>query len=381
MMRRIKIWFLILFLAAGGWHCKQTYVSPYASPPTGYLVVEGYITGNGPTQFTLSRTIPLPGDSIPPPENDAQVQVEGNDNSVYPLPAQGNGVYSVDTLPLSPAAQYRLRISTANGENYLSDFTPFKTTPGIDSINWIKGADGVNIYVNTHDPNNATRYYQWQYEETWEYHSAEPSVGLYLPNTNPVSVIFRPDSNQIYSCWRGDISTRLLLGSSVKLSQDVIYEQLLSNIPPAAQQLSVLYSILVRQYALTEDGYNFLTLMQKNTESLGSIFDVQPSQLVGNIHCLSNPNEPVIGYISAGTVRQQRIFISNEQVFYWAYSYFCPQKDTLVGLGPGAYEKFFGEMQEVPTVLEQGGWYGNIVTCVDCRAMGGTTTQPSFWPN
>jgi hypothetical protein len=80
------------------------------------------------------------------------------------------------------------------------------------------------------------------------------------------------------------------------------------------QQLSVLYSIFVRQYALTEDGYNFLSLMQSNTESLGTIFDPQPSQLKGNIQCLTNPNEPVVGYVSAGTVQQQRIFISRNQL-------------------------------------------------------------------
>src|ERR1700722_20522421 len=106
MMRRIKIWFLILSLAGGWWHCKQVYVSPYASPPTGYLVVEGYICGNGPTQFTLSRTIPLSGDSSIPMETGAKVQVEGNDNTIYPLTEQSTGIYGIATLALHTAAQY-----------------------------------------------------------------------------------------------------------------------------------------------------------------------------------------------------------------------------------------------------------------------------------
>src|SRR5271170_5995861 len=118
-MRNLKI-FLSLFGACILLStCVQNYVSPYKSPKTGYLVVEGYISGNSVTQYTLSRTIALPGDSAIPAESGAKVQVEGNDNSIYPLVEQAPGVYGSDTLALSTTAQYRLRISTSNGESYL----------------------------------------------------------------------------------------------------------------------------------------------------------------------------------------------------------------------------------------------------------------------
>src|SRR6202012_4889724 len=85
MTKAIKLFLIFLLLGAGLFRCKQNYVSPYVSPHTGYLVVEGYISGNGPTQFTLSRTVPLPGSEGIPLETGAQVQVEGSDSSVYPL--------------------------------------------------------------------------------------------------------------------------------------------------------------------------------------------------------------------------------------------------------------------------------------------------------
>src|ERR1700721_98996 len=151
MKLKLKILLLLSGLAASQWRCVQKYNSPYVSPPTGYLVVEGYITGNGPTQFTLSRTIPLPGDSAIPMETGAKVQVEGNDNTIYPLVQQGNGIYGIDTLSLNPAAQYRLRINTSDGEQYLSDYVPYVATPPIDSISWVYNSAGVNIYANTHD--------------------------------------------------------------------------------------------------------------------------------------------------------------------------------------------------------------------------------------
>ena len=173
-------------------------------------MVEGYISGNSPTQFTLSRTIPLPGDSTIPMVTGATVQVEGNDNTVYPLADQGNGTYS-DSLTLNPTAQYRLRISIPNGESYLSDFVPYKPTPAIDSINWILNSNGVMIYTNTHDPANATRYYQWTYDQTWAYFSAEQSFLLYQSSTEYIAppIPKSPELRMLDECSRSKDTDRL----------------------------------------------------------------------------------------------------------------------------------------------------------------------------
>jgi len=362
--------------------CVQTYVSPYVSPVTGYLVVEGYISGNSLTQFTLSRTIPLPGDSTIPKLTGAAVQVEGNDNTIYPLADLGNGTYS-DSLTLNPTAQYRLRVSIPNGESYLSDFVPYKPTPAIDSVNWIFNSNGVMIYANSHDPANATRYYQWTYDQTWAYYSAEQSALMYQSSTN--SLVARPDSLQNYECWMNVQASDILIGSTAKLLQDVVFEFPLVQIPLNSQPLEIEYSILVKQYALTQDGYNFLSLMKLNTESLGSIFDVQPSVTTGNIHCLTNPNEEVIGYISAGTIQQQRIFINRNQLpVFWDYNFTCLDKDTLFANSAANLRLFFGDGGYVPISIETAPPFrvdANYENCVDCTFQGGTTQKPSFWPN
>jgi hypothetical protein len=362
------------------WACKDKYISPYTSPPTGYLVVEGYISGNARTTFTLSRSIPLPGDSTPPAETHAQVQVEGSDNSIWPLAEQPGGVYT-DSVTLNTQAQYRLRIHTTNGEDYLSDYVPFKTTPPIDSVSWTNGPNGVVIYVNSHDPANATRYYQWNWDQTYEYHSAEYSYYEYSRAANNVYV--RPDSDQIYQCWQNSSSTQILVSTSAKLAQDVISLYPIKRIPPDDIQLSVVYSILVRQYALTVDGYNFLTLMQKNTESLGTIFDAQPSQITGNIHSLTHPAELVIGWVSAGTVTQQRIFITRAQVPS-NYEFQCGVKDTLLPIDTDLRKNFGFEFTPVGGFFVGNtlvGYVSNFTSCVDCReAGGGINKKPSYWP-
>jgi hypothetical protein len=364
--------------------CVQKYVSPYKSPPTGYLVVDGYISANSQTQYTLTRTIGLPGDSTIPVVTGAQVQVEGSDSSIYPLTEEGNGQYGISSLSLSASAQYRLRISIPNGETYLSDYVPYKPTPPIDSVNWIQSADGVNIYVNTHDPTNSTRYYEWAFDQTYEYHSAVASEYIFVPSDT--SIVLRTPAQMIFTCWKDIPPGNLVVGNSAKLAQDVIYEFPLVNIPANNQALSIEYSILVTQYALTESGYVFLSLMAQNTQSLGSIFDAQPSQVTGNIHSLSNPNETVIGYIQAGTVQQQRIFINNLQLQNWVYDNLCPDKDFIVPPDKDSLQAYFAYKDFVPLYYNFGpslpaGWVSNDRGCVDCRDQGGMTQKPSYWPN
>lgn len=377
-LRKFIMTIIVLLVSMG---CKDEYISPYKAPSTGYLVVEGYISGNTRTQFTLSRTVSLPGDSTPPPETGAKVQVEGSDHSIWPLPEISLGVYN-DSFSLNPQLQYRLRIQTAKGETYLSDYAPFKTTPPIDSISWTNGSNGVVIYANTHDPANATRYYQWNWDQTYEYSSGEYSEYEYYPSAN--TVFPRPEEDQINHCWSSYSSSSILVSTSTKLANDVISFYPIKMIPPNDVQISILYSILVRQYALTADGYNFLTLMQKNTESLGTIFDAQPSQITGNIHSLTHPTEQVIGWVSAGTVTSQRIYIGRADVPS-TYVYGCELKDTVLPADTDLRKNFYSYgYVPVTGVFARGylvAYSSNFDYCVDCRKInGGTNKKPSYWP-
>jgi hypothetical protein len=355
-------------------------VSPYKSPATGYLVVEGFIAANGLTRFSLSRTIGLPGDSAIPLVTGATVQVEGSDSSVFTLPEEGAGMYGDTSLSLNATLQYRLLIHTPDGGSYLSDFVPVRPTPPIDSVNWVYSpTNGVTIYVNTHDPNNATHYYRWTYDQTWQYNMADESLDIYNADSN--TVVPRKPGQFVYSCWRDVTSTNLIIDNTSRLAQDIVYAYPLVSIANNTEPLSCLYSIEVTQYGLTSDAYSYLELMQKNTESLGSIFDVLPSGLTGNIHCLSNPGEQVIGYISAGAIQRQRIFISYNQLPYWEYYVSCVNPNYLVPDIPDSLEYYFHYGGYVPLGQAIGGYTANQADCIDCTTLGGTNKKPSFWPN
>src|SRR5918993_515605 len=317
--------YCILLVLAGG--CKEKFDLPTDSPETGYLVIEGVISpGPQATRIDLSRTNKA-NSSTKQFEKKALVQVEGDDNSVQILPETFDGAYT-SVLNIDSAKQYRLRIKTTDGKEFLSDFVGVKVTPPIDSISWVRETDGLRLQFNTHDPQNDTRYYRWDYQETWEFHSPFRAI---LQYKSPTEIEYKdsarglPDSSMLI-CWGSTISTSLILGSSARLSSDIISKQPFLFIPAADRRISVLYSIYVRQYGLTKEAYEFLEKMKKNTEGTGSIFDAQPSQLTGNIRNVSNPEEIVIGFVSICTVEDKRLFIYKREVPNWNYRTLCVEQ-------------------------------------------------------
>jgi hypothetical protein len=151
-----------------------------------------------------------------------------------------NGLYTSNTLPINSSRKYRLRIKTKNAKEYLSDFVEVKITPAIDSISWKEEEKGVQIYSNTHDPLNKTIYYRYDYDETWEIHSAYLAVtkvdGV-TSNGYPIIRYTNFSDPQIYYCWKYDTSKSILLASSAKLEKDVIHLKPLLFIPTEDERI------------------------------------------------------------------------------------------------------------------------------------------------
>lgn len=301
-------WLPLLLIVLIFINCKKAFTPPGALTDINkYLVIDGIVnSGSDSTFIKLSRTKKFDKVIVIDPEGNAQVSVESDANNSYPLSEIKPGTYSAAPLNLDNTHKYRLRIKTANGKEYVSDFVPVKNSPPVDSIGFKAQSDGVHIYVNTHDGNNTTRYYRWEYNEDWQFHSFYQSLWIGL--------VGRQQGQFRYNCFSKDVSSSILLASSAKLSSDVIFEAPIATVPSTSEKIETRYSILVKQYALTIDAYNFWTNLQKNNNQLGSIFDAQPSANQTNYHCLSDPSELVVGYLSVGSLSTKRIFISASQL-------------------------------------------------------------------
>jgi len=252
-----------------------------------------------------------------------------------------------------------------------------KITPAIDSVSWKQGANvaDVSITLNTHDPSNNTRYYRWAYEETWEFHS------FYDTNLGYANgqVYFRDPSQLTNVCYNTAASTDILLGTSAQLSSDQIEDAPITTIYDGSDELNARYSILVKQYALTKEAYDFWQLLRRNTSQVGGLFDSQPSQLIGNLHCVNNPMEPVIGFVSASTVTTQRIFIRRSELRAWnstSEALVCAPR-----IISDSVQYYLSDTSLAPAYFLSGGALAIAKKiCVDCRRHGGTTTKPSYWP-
>src|SRR5690606_17302237 len=243
----------LLFLGS----CREAYISPVNPESQNLLVVEGFLnTGFEPTVINLSRTLRLV-DSIPyKPEVGANVTVESENGSTWNLSATSPGRYEIFHLPLSPDQKYRLVIRTMGGEVYESDFIPVIITPPIDSISWVQNSEkDVEINISTHDPSNNTRYYRWDYEETWEIHSAWTSEYYF---DNMTERMYERDNPQIlYFCWKTLPSNEILMGSTAKQAEDIVRNLKLKTIKYGQQRLAVRYSIMLKQYGLTKDAFDY----------------------------------------------------------------------------------------------------------------------------
>ena len=370
-------------------HCKQSYEPQLEAKNIKLLVVEGFLnSGQGPTTIRLSRTVNLKDTAIKP-EPGAIVSVEGENGSIFSLTGNTKGEYSIAQLILNNNVKYRLHIKTTNGKEYISDFIPVKYTPPIDSITWQRESNGVRLYANAHDQQNATKYYEWKFEETWEFHSAFYTSLKYIrnPSTNAVTGLTYRNADQspdttIYKCWGIQNSSSIVVGSTEKLTADVVYLPV-QYIEPGSEKLSVLYSMNLKQYAISKDEYLFLQKMKKNTEQVGTLFDAQPSELSGNIHCLTDPDETVIGFVEITQEQTKRIFISNSQVGGWNYNAGCFQIEIDNNLD--SINKYGRDL--IPTTASKIGPMGDIVAfyatfsdeCIDCT-LHRTNKRPAFWP-
>ncbi|MGN6801628.1 MAG: DUF4249 domain-containing protein [Ginsengibacter sp.] len=386
-MTSIACLFLLGFL---GTSCKTEYYPKVQSPSSGYLVVEGFINGSdSPTVITLSRTLKIYDDSVVNNrEHNAIVSIESENNESFPLYETGDGVYTSASLHLSSNEKYRLKIKTSNGKEYVSDYSEYRSTPPIDSLSWQQHGDGVKIYVNTHDNQSETSFYNWNYEETWEYHAAYYSqLELIIdPNTGlVVGVKYKNADKSIDSslkiCWKDVKSSNIIISSSEGLSSNLIYFPIMT-IPHADEKLSVLYSIKVKQYSISKDAYLYLQKLKKNSEELGSIFSSQPTQLTGNIHCTTNPSEVAIGFVEVSEEKQQRIFISNKEVPGWDFNDGCAEylfQNNPADLG----DKAGGVFATVPYQVSGDKIISFFATpdinCRDCT-LRGSNVKPAFWP-
>jgi hypothetical protein len=135
-----------------------------------------------------------------------------------------------------------------------------------------------------------------------------------------------------------------------------------------------MYGIYVRQYALSEFSYKYWNSAMENNLP-DPLYSKLPYQLIGNIKCISNPNETVFGIFEASAVKSKGLT-----------AYLPATEDSIFPCG-----NFFGLKGVRPQDLLNlpPGWIGEygpqliLVSekeCVFCRSNGGGTgIRPDYF--
>ena len=116
-------------------------------------------------------------------------------------------------------------------------------------------------------------------------------------------IIPRSAEERIDLCYRSALNSDLILETSSRFQDQFVFRQSIKQINLGDERLSLRYSILISQKALSKDAVEFWEILKKNTDDLGSIFSPLPSNIRGNIKQDQNPDVPVIGQVSLGKVQ------------------------------------------------------------------------------
>ena len=373
--------------------CVEEYKIP-ESRTTAYdaeLVIQGRILAGDKSIIYITQTQPLNSKEEPESVLNAQVTIigqNGYESELAEFDIEQN-CYTIDTQELPSNTLYAVQVKI-EGEIYQSEFQSIQYTPEIDEVSYKEKTDGITIHITTYGDEKASRFYMWTYEEDWEFHAdinMQALSGIPLYSDKFYQFENRYD-NPYYYCWIHNSSKNIHLYSTLELQENTAKNVELLQIPIDDIRISYIYSILVKQWGLSENAYNYYRTIELYSEESAGLFTPIPTDVLGNVSCISNPEKRVRGYVLASQTTTKRIFIyeSNFKELTSEYSR-CTIQYPPVPPTPGWTNSWDYQMRTYGAVIYTK--YGKInmdavkysKDCVDCRTVeGATKKRPDFWP-
>ncbi|NRT13812.1 hypothetical protein HNP99_000137 [Flavobacterium sp. 28A] len=415
MKKNAKYYFLIVLTSI------VSCTTPYAYETNAFndaLVVEATITNEMKKhEIKLTHTFRFE-ESGPNFENDALVYITDNEGNKYDFEEVDEKYVSTSTFQAVANRNYQLHITTNNGKSYSS------TTEELTNVNEIQnitptvttkeGVLGVEIFVNSFDPTNSSKFYRYEYEETYKIVAPKwvnvKASAKYLENGAIAAgeVELQPRTTEVRTCFTTRKSDNIILTKTNDLSEDRVNfpVRFISSIDHIIRDR---YSILVKQYVQNLASQTFYATLKGLSDSESILSQNQPGYFSGNIKSDDNLNEKVLGFFDVSSYSEKRIFFNYADIFPKEkkpdYPYDCPlelsedQKDEYL------YKYCFEQMNncEGVTVLANiindksvfvSGYdkYGVIpfnsnptiflelypIQCGDCTSFS-NNIKPSFW--
>ena len=404
MQRFTRILAFILLISVAS--CIQPYI-PNLKNYKSILVVEGLFTNeNSSCKIKLSRTFTRL-DSVREMVADANVFITDSEGIKVNLQNFGNGFYKTDSTLFRGdiGKKYTLHIFLSNNEEYISSPCTMFPVPDIDTVyyavdeqfinNQTVTKKGVSIYLDSKPESTDNHFLRWEYIETWKFRVPYPLSFIYIDQNNIIPI---PDAEIKEFCWKSSRSSEVLLKD---LTTDRVRKEPLKFIvPDESDRLSLRYSILVKQYSISQSDYIFWNKLNKSNEELGDIFGSQPPETLSNIRNVNNPDEKVLGYFQVSAANEKRIYINYSDVYPLNLPMFddkCPGWEldpsylgpNIVGQEPHTFDDLYLTYLKAPGMIfvrpkknpltdELVKLIYTSIPCSNCE-LSGSLVRPAFW--
>lgn len=383
---------LVLLLAS----CVKRYEPDIKVNDAVKYVVTGQVCGGDPVQrVNISTTSPLSKPALLPVTGCIVNFIDGKGNS-YPAADVWNGNYDaiIPQSELKPGSTFKVDIIVPGGTHITSDYDKILDCPDVDSVYFevkklptaspVVFNEGIQFYLDLNGENYSARTYNWEVIETYEYHTLYPIEWYY---NGHIRHVYPPDSSKMV-CWRTSKLRDIYMLSTKELTENKYKHYPLNFVDnESSARLVYGYSLLVRQSALSDSASAYWEKIRVNSQEQGGLYESQPLSVKGNMHNITYPEQDVLGYFGAVTVKQKRIFVHNVPDLTLKFQFNCVIDQLpwggLAGTMPIKYPIYL----PLRTVWIDDTWVRtyDLMTidheCVDCTAtVGGTTVKPDYWP-
>jgi len=382
-----SIFALIVILMQSG--CIERYYPDEEELKTGTVVIVAHLCDNpGEQTIQLSRTSTIHYPHYEP-MSACFVEVEKLNGESREFVETKPGYYScfLDEQFLESGGQFALVVITPEGECYESEYEKLYPAAAISDLYWEREQhhtakleevlDGVQFYMDFEFEKEAGMYLKWDLEETYQIHNPEYTAFVFSKDRRFMQL---PDSSSWRTCW-------ITLGIPDFYTMDLefvegdIFRQMpLNYVSHETRRLHIRYSLLVRQYSLSESSFRYWDELRKNMHSAGGMFDKQPALTSSNICNVNDREEVVLGFFSISGVSEKRTFVDEiKEMRLKEDPEYCYPGDYPPGLAyfPTSYLPVY--LSRV--FVEEAEMLGEVNKyCVDCRDYKGSAhIKPDFW--
>lgn len=373
----ILLGFFVLF------GCKDEFLLESRSyTPT--IVVDGFISNElPPYTVELSLSSPVTANEKIPLTNCIVILFE--DSRSETLVETEPSVYKTSKNGITGTIGkfYSISIQTPNGEKYSSEPQEMKPPVEIDSlyamltnkehVDYVYGLPGYQFYITTKLAENQDNFLLWQLEETYQYTAIHELFAIYdgTELRRGDYDLFVEYQNK-YRCWKTQNVKNIYTGKTNNLVIPKINDLALHFVGTDSRRLQERYSLLVKQYSISEEAYYFWNAIQDQIEEDNFLFATQPYNIPGNISNVNNPHEIVYGGFTVASVITKRIFVDSPRVPYY-YTKKCSTIEDYSKVSPPAFIVVVEKENENSAL-------GSVhQSCIDCTSRGGEIIKPDFW--